>query len=48
MLGLLNSLSLPQIYAALAHALSNPEETDQALRDEDEAIDRLPPESPAS
>lgn len=43
MLALLDSLSLPQIYAALAYALSNPEETDQALRDEDEALGGLAP-----
>jgi hypothetical protein len=29
---------LPQISAALAQALANPEDTDQALRKEDEAI----------
>lgn len=34
-LGLLNSLSLPQVYAALAHCLANPDETEQALRDEE-------------
>jgi len=45
MLAMLNSLSLPQIYAALAHALSNPKEIDQALREEDEAAGRLKQES---
>ncbi len=34
-LNLLNSLSLPQIYAALAHALANPGETEQALQQEE-------------
>jgi uncharacterized protein (DUF433 family) len=48
MLGMLNSISLPQIFAALAHALSNPEEIDQALREEDEAIGKLPHESSAA
>ena len=38
MLGLLNSLSLPQIYAALAYALTNPTEMDDALRDETETL----------
>jgi len=32
--GLLNSLSLPQVYAALAHALANPDETNAALEEE--------------
>ena len=40
-LSLLNSLSLPQVYAALAHALANPAEIEQALREEDEAANRL-------
>ncbi len=30
----LSSLNLSQVYAALAHALANPEETDAALREE--------------
>ncbi len=34
-LGLLNSLSLPQVYAAIAHALANPEEVDRAIREEE-------------
>ena len=38
---LLNSLSLSQIYAALAHALANAAEIDQALREEDEAGEEL-------
>jgi len=38
---LLNSLSLPQIYAALAHALANTAEIDQALREEDKAGEQL-------
>lgn len=33
-LGLLNSLTLPQVHAAIAHALANPEETEAALREE--------------
>jgi uncharacterized protein (DUF433 family) len=37
----LTSLSLPQIYAALAHALANPEETEQSLRNEEVAIGQL-------
>ena len=44
MLGLLNSLSLWQIYAALAYALANPEETEQAMREEDQTAARLAPE----
>ncbi len=34
MLPLLNSLTLAQVHAALAYALVNPEEMDQALREE--------------
>jgi hypothetical protein len=37
MLTALSSLSLQQIYAALAHALANPEEIDAALREEEQA-----------
>jgi type III restriction enzyme len=37
MLTALNSLSLQQIYAALAHALANPDEMDAALREEEQA-----------
>jgi len=33
-LTLLSSLTLPQVYAALAHALANPQETDEALNEE--------------
>jgi len=40
-LGLLNSLTLQQVYAALAHALANPSEIDAALRDEEDAAARL-------
>ncbi len=40
-LSLLNSLTLPQIYAAIAHALANPAETDQALREEAETAQQL-------
>jgi uncharacterized protein (DUF433 family) len=41
MLGLMNSLSLAQIYAGLAHALANPAETEQAMYEEEEAANRL-------
>ena len=44
----LTSISLPQIYAALAHALANPGETEQSLRDEEEAIAQLRSETPAA
>ena len=44
MLGLLNSLTLSQVYAALAYALANSEETEQALRDEDQTAEQLAPE----
>jgi uncharacterized protein (DUF433 family) len=37
MLSVLGSLSLQQIYAALAHALANPDETNAALREEEQA-----------
>jgi uncharacterized protein (DUF433 family) len=36
MLGVLNSLSLSQIYAALAYALTNPCEIEESLREEDD------------
>jgi uncharacterized protein (DUF433 family) len=36
-LGLLGTISLQQIYAALAHALANPEETEAALQEEQQA-----------
>lgn len=36
-IGLLNSLTLPQVYAAIAHSLANPSETDEALREEEAA-----------
>lgn len=42
------SLSLPQIYAALAHALANPEETEQSLRAEADAIAQITSETPAA
>jgi len=48
MLSLLNSLALPQVYAALAHALANPTEIDQALREEDEAARQLTPQHDAA
>ncbi len=44
MLSLLNSLSLAQIYAALAYALANPDEIQSALREEDDTAARLSPE----
>jgi len=44
MLALLNSLSLSQIYAALAYTLANVEETERALHEEDETAERLAPE----
>jgi uncharacterized protein (DUF433 family) len=40
-LPLLNSLTMAQVHAALAYALANPDEMDQALRDEDAAVARL-------
>ncbi len=40
-LGLLNSLSLSQIYAALTHALANPQEIESALREEEDAARHL-------
>jgi uncharacterized protein (DUF433 family) len=40
-LALLNSLTLPQIYAALAHALANPGETAEALQQESVEAERL-------
>ncbi len=33
-LGLLNSVTLPQVHAAIAYALANPQETEEALRQE--------------
>ncbi len=47
-LSLLNSLSLPQVYAALAHSLANPVEIDYALREEDEAAGHLTPQHDAA
>ncbi len=47
MLSLLNSLSLPQIYAALAYALANPDEIERALREEDDLAGQLAPEEKA-
>ena len=44
MLGLLNSLSLSQIYAALAYALANPDEIQASLREEDDLAAQLSPE----
>ena len=38
---LLTSVDLSQVYAALAHALANPEEIERALREETEAGARL-------
>jgi hypothetical protein len=48
MLGLLQSLTLAQIHAALAHGLANPEETEQALRDEEQAATSSAEENPIS
>ena len=45
---LLTSVSLAQIYAALAHALGNPEETERSLRDEEEVTAQLTSETPAA
>jgi uncharacterized protein (DUF433 family) len=42
-LGLLETISLPQVYAALAYALANPDETDQALKEEEQAASQLTP-----
>lgn len=47
-LSLLNSLSLSQVYAALAHALANPDETAHALREEDEAAELLAVQQPTA
>src|ERR1022692_1224030 len=44
MLGLLNSLSLFQIYAALAYALANPNEIHESLLEEDDVAGQLSPE----
>ena len=44
MLGVLNSLSLSQIYAALAYALANPDEIQASLQDEDRMAEQLSPE----
>lgn len=44
MLGLLNSLSLSQVYAALTYALANPEEIQESLREEDDTAGQLSPE----
>lgn len=44
MLGLLNSLCLSQIYAAVAYALANPEEIQTSLREEDDAAGQLSPQ----
>ncbi len=40
-LNLLNSLSLAQIYAALAYALARPQEIDEALKEEHDTAERL-------
>ena len=39
--GLLSSLTLAQVYAALAHALAHPQDTDDALRAEEQALSHL-------
>jgi uncharacterized protein (DUF433 family) len=43
-LGMLNSLSLSQIYAALAYALANPDEIQESLREEDDVVEQFSPE----
>ena len=43
MLGVLNSLSLSQIYAALACALENPGEIEDSLREEDDTAEQFSP-----
>jgi uncharacterized protein (DUF433 family) len=43
-LNMLNSISLFQIYAALAYALANPDEIQESLREEDDMAGRLSPE----
>jgi uncharacterized protein (DUF433 family) len=43
-LSMLNSLSLSQIYAALAYALANPDEIQESLREEDDVVEQLSPE----
>jgi uncharacterized protein (DUF433 family) len=47
-LTVLGSLTLQQIYAALAHALANPEEVEAALREEQEAAVQLSESSRAA
>ena len=44
MLGVLNSLTLSQIYAALAYALANPDEIQESLREEDDVVEQFSPE----
>ena len=44
MLALLNTLSLSQIYAALAYALANPDEIQESLREEDDVVEQFSPE----
>lgn len=39
-LGLLSSLSLPQVYAALAYSLVNPDEIERSLQEEGNAADQ--------
>ena len=48
MLPLLNSLTLAQVHAALAYALANPGETEQALQEEAAAAIRLAPQATAA
>jgi uncharacterized protein (DUF433 family) len=48
MLTALSSLSLQQIYAALAHALANPEETDAALNEDEQAAVQCSASNPAA
>ena len=44
MLGLLNTLSLSQIYAALAYALANPDEIQDSLQEEADLASQFSPE----
>lgn len=47
-LAVLNSLTLPQVYVAIAYALANVAETDEALQDETAAAERLRPATKAA
>jgi uncharacterized protein (DUF433 family) len=47
-LNLLGSLSLPQIHAAIAYALANPEEMEQSIQDEEQTAKHLLPAKPVA